>query len=767
MTVVSVAASFFWVNSVATNVEEEAGSSVSNTISACSSLNLISMKGDEIVVQNTGCNIITNVTLLIDGVLTSYGLSTPLAPGDTEVIAYSSLSSGQDHCVKVMLGGNNQYQTCSSAVHNTLDSGYGTGGSVGSGAWYSGCSEGGAVVDFSTYGTSFSLSDSLGCGCSAFSKTINALTNGDFENGSYGWNLRNATISSSQYYSGGSSVYVVSPIQYGDSSSASQQLDFKIDTASFMSYLSSGYTGAYYQAFRVEYHNNSCTSGNCNYGIMYMLSADSNLLPYCDTHPGDPNTWIDCSVLTSTVDAWIYNSINNIAAKFSTVWPSVDFNSPNFNISYISFANQLPFSPGNVAGYFDDVFVNASADGRFCDSSNSGLVDGVCQDNICNIYSMRDTDQNLCNNAGYVWFTGSVTGSNGPCCSNGDTFYNSTMYCDDGGIITQPDSLQAFCTGIGKTWLTGSITGLGGRCCEEGDYFYDNSLYCNSGSIGEIIGEGIPLVGCRNITSSGVYNLQFSLLNVNTTCFNINSNDVVFNGRGNNIDGNYVSNKWGVYAEGNNISINNITIRFFKGAGQEGSIYFSNSANLNISYFYLYNNSYGILFNNVTDSLVVDEGDSPFIDRSVFGVYLNNSNNNVLNRTRCSSSGISGYYLMNSNYNNLTYSHDNYNTDAASIILNYSSFNLLQEVMSSYNNNGLQLFNSNNNTINSLMANYNTRAGYEFTNSSYNFINGTPNGMSAYNVYGMILDVNSNYNSIRSLYIADMIIDNGTGNTFI
>ncbi|VVB75375.1 Uncharacterised protein [Candidatus Tiddalikarchaeum anstoanum] len=125
MTVVSVAASFIWVTEVSTNLEENAGSQVSSGAQGCSRVSLISMQGSQAVVQNTGCDTITNVTLLIDGVLTSYDLSAPISPGDTSIISYSTLSAGQDHYVKIIVPGGTTDTIYSSAGSNTPDSGYG------------------------------------------------------------------------------------------------------------------------------------------------------------------------------------------------------------------------------------------------------------------------------------------------------------------------------------------------------------------------------------------------------------------------------------------------------------------------------------------------------------------------------------------------------------------------------------------------------------------------------------------------------------------
>ncbi|VVB80763.1 BNR repeat-like domain protein [uncultured archaeon] len=126
ITVVSVAASFFWVTSLGANLQEQAGTTIrQDSTSTCLSINLISMRGDEVTIQNTGCDTISSISLLIDGVLTNYDLSTPLAPGESGVISFSSLAELKRHCIKIVLGSGTGSELCSSAEHNIAESGYG------------------------------------------------------------------------------------------------------------------------------------------------------------------------------------------------------------------------------------------------------------------------------------------------------------------------------------------------------------------------------------------------------------------------------------------------------------------------------------------------------------------------------------------------------------------------------------------------------------------------------------------------------------------
>ncbi|VVB76372.1 Repeat domain in Vibrio, Colwellia, Bradyrhizobium and Shewanella [Candidatus Tiddalikarchaeum anstoanum] len=127
ITIITASAAFVWISSVQTSLEESAGGAILGSLGGCSRVSLISMRGDRVIVQNTGCDDISNITLLIDNILTSYDLSAPLSPGNSAIISFSNLLVGEDHCVKVLLSNGGESQLCSSASRNTLDAGYGYG----------------------------------------------------------------------------------------------------------------------------------------------------------------------------------------------------------------------------------------------------------------------------------------------------------------------------------------------------------------------------------------------------------------------------------------------------------------------------------------------------------------------------------------------------------------------------------------------------------------------------------------------------------------
>ncbi|VVB76310.1 BNR repeat-like domain protein [Candidatus Tiddalikarchaeum anstoanum] len=98
MTIISGAVAFLWI----TSVQGRLNGQMSTSFSSCSRIQLISMTPDEVVVNNVGCDSVNSITLLIDGVLTSFDLNSPIAPGDTGVVSLTNIVVGR-HCIKIVL----------------------------------------------------------------------------------------------------------------------------------------------------------------------------------------------------------------------------------------------------------------------------------------------------------------------------------------------------------------------------------------------------------------------------------------------------------------------------------------------------------------------------------------------------------------------------------------------------------------------------------------------------------------------------------------
>jgi len=94
-----------------------------------------------------------------------------------------------------------------------------------------------------------------------------------------------------------------------------------------------------------------------------------------------------------------------------------------------------------------------------------------------------DLNESICVHFGHEWYTGSLQGDGtvyARCCGDddlSDKFFNSTTYCYEGVSTTDADLLESFCEGVGGDWFTGSITGVNGPCCGDdlSEYYYNGS----------------------------------------------------------------------------------------------------------------------------------------------------------------------------------------------------------------------------------------------------------------------------------------------------
>jgi len=125
ITLVAGVGAYAWFNTIQSDLQESTTAGVENFPgSDCSQLNLIAMRGDGIVVSNTGCDTIGTINIFIDGVLTTYDLNEPLEPGQASTISYTALEAYQAHTVQVTL---NNGKTASKTIPKeqaTTESGF-------------------------------------------------------------------------------------------------------------------------------------------------------------------------------------------------------------------------------------------------------------------------------------------------------------------------------------------------------------------------------------------------------------------------------------------------------------------------------------------------------------------------------------------------------------------------------------------------------------------------------------------------------------------
>ncbi len=222
---------------------------------------------------------------------------------------------------------------------------------------------------------------------------------------------------------------------------------------------------------------------------------------------------------------------------------------------------------------------------------------------------------------------------------------------------------------------------------------------------------------CITIDSSGVYNLNESLSS-DSTCINITSSDVVFDGNGYIISGlgSAGESYCGINVHNSGVGLENVTVRNIELDGwysaicyqtvSEGKI--SGTATKNNEYgIYLFsshhndltqnkatNNEYGIALSNSDNNVL---GHNYVWSNSNIGIHFYNSQNNLVFNTTCSNNQNIGMFLYHSSKNDLgnnTCTHNFHGT-----FLLYSNNNKLENSAASNNNYGIALSNSDNNMI--------------------------------------------------------------------
>ncbi|MBN1923435.1 MAG: hypothetical protein JW791_01590 [Nanoarchaeota archaeon] len=117
MTVSASVAAFIWMTTTQAGFQETAGGRLEEAPGTdCSRLSLISVRSEGAVVQNTGCDDITKIRAIVDGVYTEYDLDIPLAPGEATTFYFNDKLDG-DGCVRL----DNGDVICSSFVPGCVE----------------------------------------------------------------------------------------------------------------------------------------------------------------------------------------------------------------------------------------------------------------------------------------------------------------------------------------------------------------------------------------------------------------------------------------------------------------------------------------------------------------------------------------------------------------------------------------------------------------------------------------------------------------------
>lgn len=486
MTVGASGLAFVWINGVSSSIQETTGASITNNPgSDCNRLNIISMRGTGVVVQNVGCEEVDSVNVLINDEITSYNLDDPLAPGGVTTITYSPLAANDGSCVTVLLSNGAYSESCVSASDATVEAGY-----LGGSAWFSGCSLGVDVVNLDN-NIVFDLSDNLVCSCES-SPEDNYFSNPSFETGdTTGWNIENNEPENGKFVEvtsvkANSGTYSINVSNFNESLDRMPTFGNQVPLSDDVSFSINSYDNGIDMSFSILAI--TVDPEGERYELYYLMYY--NLIePYGCGQMG-PNTIFNCLNSSNGYDL-IDNSWNDIM-----VHPVTDFLSYGIDVSSYS-EMSMNFIVGNQSiAYFDDIFSNLILDGFVCDTSNlDGIADGECNSGSCVPVSVDD-NQAFCVNPN-VWFTGTVTGDNGDCCGDDgvlDDFYNTTHICDNGEFRElDPDESIYLCNQQYSTWFTGTISYnwlsgsdgiLRSPCCgddSELDDFLNDTMVCENG----------------------------------------------------------------------------------------------------------------------------------------------------------------------------------------------------------------------------------------------------------------------------------------------
>jgi parallel beta-helix repeat protein len=300
-----------------------------------------------------------------------------------------------------------------------------------------------------------------------------------------------------------------------------------------------------------------------------------------------------------------------------------------------------------------------------------------------------------------------------------------------------------------------------------------------------------PVSECGTISSPGVYELQGNIMDHDGTCITINSSDVIFDGKGFIIDGDYTTDSRGISAHKigsgsiTNVTIKNVVITNWPYGIDFEKVSNSSITNSNLSFnargVYIGDDTYSVGTNNDWDNItnniisynnwgIVVSLRSPSYDHNV---YLTIKNNTVI-------FNVEGMYLTEGNYisiidNNVSLN-NNKTEDSANngITLGLGSSTVVNNTLNSNLGNGLYITSTYNIITNNLIT---------LNNESGIFLRGSTNDVIAENtIYsnsnGITLDVlriaglnpSSNNeisnNNIYSNKVYGIYVENGTSNTF-
>jgi alpha-tubulin suppressor-like RCC1 family protein len=487
ITIVASVSAFFFINSNVSDLQSQ-GNLDTYPGSDNSRLNLVSITGSKAIVRNDGSSPVTQAIVFVNGELLNFELDPPILPGQLREINYTARKAGEDLEIKIIYNSGKTVTDFSLASVNTNASGFTDINVPLNPPIVVYCS--GDTVNFEN-NIDFTNSNSLVIGCSNYSLAPNLVLNGDFETGDLtNWELG--------HEGGGNLILINSDYKFD---SYSLQISHTNATFSGNPPLA-GYNGS-------SLHNNDYLKFSINGSINNTVDNGFALVRYIFGEIGEDLVAIHYVMYNSTLNGIVCDApndnyeyikciqgLNEFEFNEVVVHPITDYIAMGGTINLANYENIQSLQFGVGAGstaYFDNIIINESFEGKYCDSDYDNLADGVCSNGICDTNDPNDNYFNFCNGYNNTWLYGNLIGNNSACCGDDgtlDDFYNSTSYCCNGSL----NSGTCFCgDNICQTWENES------NCFTD----CDNNLYCSGEKVNfenniNFIDSESLVCGCKN-----------------------------------------------------------------------------------------------------------------------------------------------------------------------------------------------------------------------------------------------------------------------------
>jgi parallel beta-helix repeat protein len=261
------------------------------------------------------------------------------------------------------------------------------------------------------------------------------------------------------------------------------------------------------------------------------------------------------------------------------------------------------------------------------------------------------------------------------------------------------------------------------------------------------------LTDCAELSESGSYYLTADIINSSVTyCMDITANNIVLDCGGHVIDGDDYFATYGIYIYRSSINETNITVANCEISDYYYGIYLENSENNVISNITAYSNAEGIHLHDKSSNNIFTNINASYND--IVGISLEGNASYNLFENIIANNNADGVYVYSSNFNNLANINASHNSGSG-ILFGFSNNNTVTNYVAEDNDYGIMFTQADNNTIANCTTNYNRYEGMSIENSNNNSISDCVISHGLAN--GITLD------SSNSNYIYRNVLSNNTG----